>query len=350
MSPKLILPIFLLFSSQIYSQLNVGLEAQFYFNNGNAVADVGGINGVVNSANLTSDRFGCENSAYNFDPNSSSNISLGDSFDSFITGPDAQFSISFWFNTRGIANGSAPMFVKYAHAPCSESQREFGAEINQSGFYSFYFASDLQGSNYMVVQGSTIIADSNWHHIVIIYDGTIDSNNGIDRVQMFLDNQPQIITEEASNGTTSEIQDGTAHTGIGGILSSTGANCNGGIPHYSGDLDDYRLYSKLLSVQEVDSLFNEITGCALNFNNPTDFEVNIFPNPTTNVLNIQFSGITHYSTVYHIYDISGKLIDSDQFMGTSTSIGIENLSKGTYILELCSSQFGLMERRLFKKN
>lgn len=349
MNPKLYVLFLFFIGHSSHAQLNVGLEAQYYFNNGNANADVGGINGVVNNATLTDDRFGCPNSAYNFDPALNSGISLGDNFDNIISGPDTQFSLSFWFNTLGNDNTDAPMFVKYGHSPCSEDQRQYGFELSSANKFSFVFASTLGGVNFIEVEGNTVVNDANWHHIVIIYDGTIDSNGGLDRVTMYLDNQLETVTTAQALGTTTEIQNGTAHTGIGQIYSSGGTSCNGTIQKYDGNLDDFRLYSKLLTPVEVDSLFNESSPCETeSISEEKQNFIEVFPNPTSDILSFDMKSSNPAN--FMICDIQGREIFRGNANVGMNNVNVENLNSGLYFIQFVDKNGSEIGYTKFIKN
>lgn len=72
--------------------------------------------------------------------------------------------------------------------------------------------------------------------------------------------------------------------------------------------------------------------------------ISIYPNPTTDVINI--SNIKKLIS-YTIYDASGKVVDSKKT--SETAINVSNLSKGAYVIHIQSEEFGLDTRKFIKK-
>ena len=57
--------------------------------------------------------------------------------------------------------------------------------------------------------------------------------------------------------------------------------------------------------------------------------IRVYPNPTTDYLNIKISGSTSFNV--NIYDLNGKLLKSEK---NNTSIKIQELTNGLYVLEI----------------
>lgn len=63
-----------------------------------------------------------------------------------------------------------------------------------------------------------------------------------------------------------------------------------------------------------------------------EFEVTIFPNPTSDVLNIKTC--TFENVTYTLYDAQGKLVLQDKLSAEQTSIQVSHLAPGAYSLVL----------------
>jgi hypothetical protein len=65
-----------------------------------------------------------------------------------------------------------------------------------------------------------------------------------------------------------------------------------------------------------------------------DIELNIYPNPTTNYLelNIEDQELNHLT--YQLIDLNGKVIESKKVVKNNTKILMENLPKSTYFLKV----------------
>jgi hypothetical protein len=62
-----------------------------------------------------------------------------------------------------------------------------------------------------------------------------------------------------------------------------------------------------------------------------------YPNPTTNYLMLQIdasAALSNQSMSYQLYDISGKLLESNTIVANSTTIKMEQLATGNYFLKV----------------
>jgi aldose sugar dehydrogenase len=64
------------------------------------------------------------------------------------------------------------------------------------------------------------------------------------------------------------------------------------------------------------------------------YRVNIFPNPASSFVNVQFERGLHKPIHYQLYDASGKLVIEDHTSKDNFSIPVNHLRKGVYILRL----------------
>lgn len=79
-------------------------------------------------------------------------------------------------------------------------------------------------------------------------------------------------------------------------------------------------------------------------------QINIFPNPTENFLQIEVPDFTS-SGQYRIllYDISGKMILQEAISEKTNVINVENLVSGFYIVHLENKSEIILNRKLIKK-
>ena len=61
------------------------------------------------------------------------------------------------------------------------------------------------------------------------------------------------------------------------------------------------------------------------------FEFKVFPNPATNILNIQVPSI-HESTLLSVYDILGKLVIQQEITESSRYLDVSSMSAGVYVM------------------
>jgi uncharacterized protein (TIGR02145 family) len=233
--------------STILTLPTYGLVAYYPFN-GNANDESGnGLNGVVNGAILSSDRFGNPNSAYSFTDNQD------------ITVPNSQnqnlypISISLWYSVTSISgdyHGSGNIFSKYTDASWNGYQITVGdysnvpnhgiLEHNGYGTPSWY----LRSTNDRIIgyYGESPFLQQNislniWYHYVFIADetgGKIYVNG-------------QLIDSHAWTGTPGACINSNIWK-IGGLYSNI---------WYNGKIDDIRVYNRALSSFEVGQLYSE---------------------------------------------------------------------------------------------
>ena len=77
-----------------------------------------------------------------------------------------------------------------------------------------------------------------------------------------------------------------------------------------------------------------VTGTA-SIDNINLFDFNLFPNPSSDVINLTFDNIVSEQITIEIYDVLGKLnkIDNISVANTKVSIDISSLSGGIYIIK-----------------
>ena len=219
------------FTSGPISTLTQGL-AGWWKMNGNADDSSGnGNNGTVTGATLTTDRKGQTNKAYNF-PNSGSNvITITDtSLLDFGTSP---FSVSFWFkSTKGTGSHEVPISKKL-HTGNVAGWLFWFATSDEFRFLT----SNSVGDTSMATTAGAQWRDSNWHHVVGVREG-----NGT--LRLFVDNVEVAINEGATlRDVNNAIDLRIGRTGEDSTL-------------LKGDMDDVRIYNRVLSADEVSNLFS----------------------------------------------------------------------------------------------
>lgn len=78
------------------------------------------------------------------------------------------------------------------------------------------------------------------------------------------------------------------------------------------------------------------------------YEVSIFPNPTSDVLNINTSEFTNVT--YAMYDVLGKLVMQNKLSAEQTPIPVSNLAPGSYSIILLNEAQKLKTFKLVKTN
>jgi triacylglycerol esterase/lipase EstA (alpha/beta hydrolase family) len=200
-----------------------GLVAYYPFN-GNANDESGNENnGAVSGATLTTDRFGNDDSAFEFD---GSDDYIEISHDPVLNISDS-IAISIW--------------IKYDNSPAS-SYEDIVMKGNST--YGFQFSlSDGQIMFHVLSDGwrnlnSGVTPEPNkWYHIVGTYDGKVQ--------KIYINGELKATAD----------WEGTIATSTDPLYF--GYKVAGDNNWYKGSLDDFRLYNRSLTATEVDSLYHE---------------------------------------------------------------------------------------------
>jgi hypothetical protein len=201
--------------------------------NGNANDESGnGNNGMVNGATLTSDRNGISNKAFNFNHNS---INL-------LNNPQAHFSgswsISLWYKRSGYSTG----YLNYGALFTTSSQIQYngvGIWLIMNEFKMFF---QTYGQNALILEPYAY--DMNWHHVVYTFNGST--------ISFYIDSV--LIT----SGPITISQTHTSPFNIGRGFDAFGNDFS-----FMGDLDDYGIWNRALTQQEITDLYNAVN-CANN--------------------------------------------------------------------------------------
>ena len=91
--------------------------------------------------------------------------------------------------------------------------------------------------------------------------------------------------------------------------------------------------------------FKSFMGCSITgiSQNTLDKSLVIYPNPTTNVFHIDYTGVNG-DAVVNVYDINGRLVLSQNMIG-KTIIDASSLSDGIYNVNITNSD-GVVNKRL----
>ncbi len=213
--------------SVIESSIHSGLVAHYPFN-GNAYDESGnGNHGTVYGATLTPDRFGNPNSAYHFSgsgqyievlPSSSLNTYEMDSF-----------SASMWGRLNNLDD-----FNTFINISRKDIEINYDIRLQNNGKLSF----NNFGGGIFLNDPQTAIID-NWYHIVIVLNYSENS--------AFLYINGQLIDSDIGNIT----KPNNPYYTIGKATRWS--------YYFNGDLDDISIYNRVLSEEEILSLYEEST-------------------------------------------------------------------------------------------
>ena len=221
--------------------------------NGNANDESGnGNNGTVNGAALTTDRYGSQNYAYNFD-GISNHITLPPNSNQFI---DSSYTISFWIyslDTIDKNNGQEIISDRDNNSWSFKFRANFG--IQNSGFqhHKIYLQTNTNSGYKEVLSPSPNI--NTWTNYIIAYN----SNN-----LTLLGYKNGVLFDSLNNVTLPSS--GNRQINIGRCVSPAFAN---GISYYNGKIDDIGFWNRALTDCEIQKLYNADNGLAISASSST---------------------------------------------------------------------------------
>lgn len=83
------------------------------------------------------------------------------------------------------------------------------------------------------------------------------------------------------------------------------------------------------------------------FDDLSDLSINVFPNPTTDIINIELS--EQRSLEYQLFDLNGVLLQEDKISWIQTTISLVNYAPSVYILKLGENNVGSKTFQIVKK-
>ena len=302
-----------------------GLVGYWPFN-GNANDESGNNNnGTNNGATLTSDRFGSNNSCYNFQNN---NISIPHN-PSFVFQATSGFTISMWCNSSDVSNIFHFMGKRADSSPYFNWQIAYGGSVigpsfgsgTGPGIYNGAFSSDL-------------LLINNWYHIVGKFDKGVWSIyvNGI---------------LKATNNTAIVNPDSNTPITIGS---------SGNFQGYYGKLDDIGIWNRALTQDEITGLYYSENTCqslvintgVLSFNPPTyNNTVTIYPNPAKDHITIDCGNLANVSGwSMKIYNTSGQEVFSGAMNTQQYVVPLNTWSgQGVYFVKIYDASNQLMNTK-----
>jgi hypothetical protein len=210
----------------------------YYPFNGDADDESGnGHDGTVYGATLTTDRDGNSNSAYDFD-GINDYIEIPDDDDlSFGNGSeDSPFSISIWINMD-----DATDFVPFGKDGLN---REYVMRFINDKIYFYLLDNSLGGYIGRLYNTPITSLEGNWIHVVATYNGSGTSEG----IGIYL-NESRVDDTDSEGGSYTAMENLGASLMIG--LQEIG------VIYSNGSIDDIRIYNRVLTAEEIESLYNE---------------------------------------------------------------------------------------------
>lgn len=319
---KRILQLLILLNSlYIVSQdLNTDLLIHYPFNGDLNDMSGNGYDGTNFGATYATDRHGNENSAIYFD-----------GIDDFISmpnlaelKPNLPVSFSFWIKYDDLSSSNSDFFNTSFEE--DKSSGVFFTLRSSTNSYSLAFGDG--GDNYFAstrrTYNSNKVAEINeWTHLVLVVNSSLDMKIYVNCVDY----------GGTTSGSGGDLFYSTTSGNIGRHDRSVSTLAN----YFKGTVDDFKYWKRTLSFQEVS---NELCTLSLETLQISNEEPKIFPNPTSNILNIK-EGTKKIKGI-GVFDVSGRQILNGSYRNT---INMTSLSNGIYFIKI-NYEFGYFIKKI----
>jgi hypothetical protein len=317
-----------------------GLVAYYPFC-GNANDQSGnGNNGTVNGATLVTDRFGNNNSAYDFDGNLNTyvNVPLQETL-------EGNKSFSCWIKLPFNFINPYCNFITAKNQTVTLPNDYLSINGNHPSYVTANIVGRFFDGKTGIGLNSTINLNNNiWHHIVLTH------NYNLQQAKLFIDGV-LIETLNSSSFSTNSLIDRFV---FGGDLNTnTSANAT-----LFGQLDDIGIWNRALTQQEITQLFSQnqcqtnitvtdtliINVGQLSYTNPVTYanNITIYPNPANTQVNISFNNITYLiGGNINIVNSLGQQVATTPITlsGTNTTMALNTWGgTGLYFVQILNAQ------------
>lgn len=221
-------------------------------------------------------------------------------------------SISIWYKVSTASNDNC-LFV-YGQ---SGGENAYGVSFNNTNtWYNFAWTTNTSMTNPS--------NDGNWHHLVTTFDQSKTSRIYVDGV---------LKNTVVQNGWNTSVNSNTFW--LGSLFSPSASLFN-------GTVDDLKIYDRALTQAEVTSLFTNNTLLSSQNFSQNNLEVSLYPNPATDVLNIE---MTNEVKSVEIYSLQGQKV----MTSTLKQINVSSLSKGMYLVKVTNADNNSASQKLIVK-
>lgn len=319
-----VFPLLILQSQSLTDSLIV-----YYPFNGDALDYSGNeLHGILDGPELTTDRYGNDNSAYFFD-------GINDVIEfpnSQLLKPDFPFSVSYWVKLETLEFD----FNRYFSTEFQFSNYSGCWMASKNGIMKLSFGGNIGGAGlqYRRTKMSGVeISIGSWYHVVGVVRGAEDMDiylNGINTGGSYEGTGPNII----------------GYGGSAGKVGSTPGQAVSPDPRYFwGKMDEFGFWNRELSQQEIMEIFNNgiISDIPESIVNES---FSVSPNPTNGNIEIHPGSPGLKINQIQILNISGEEI---QFQHSHQHINISHAPAGIYFVKLLFVDGTIGFKKIVKK-
>jgi trimeric autotransporter adhesin len=318
---QLLLPIFLLISNSIFSQIpSNGLVAYFPFNGNAKDSSAYKTHGTTHNVKLVKDRFGNNNSAYLFSGNTNSYIEFPST-----NLKNNTYTYSLWAKINHIPDSGMYSFA--LNIGSTGGDQNINTSNKAYNLYNGWIGGgyNTTSPNYHVNEYQAHDTN-NWHHIICVRN----TNHAL----LYIDGQ--LID---SSGT-SQVK--IPSYGTGTVKAFIGLRNNFTLP-FDGIIDDVCIYNRALNKSEVQKLHSsQLTSIKVVFSNKNMRiqKINLYPNPNNSLFNIDLSELQLESKEIRIKIVNqlGQNVFDNTFSRENNLEINSQLTDGQYIVYILDSE------------
>jgi len=291
------------FSSQSQINLDSGLVAHYPFEGNANDLSTYAFNGTASGETYLTGVYGAPNSSIAFNGTTSSYVDCG----ADNRGITDTLSISVFVKTT--FNGIGDIVSKYD--PGSDEGYHFQISLGEIRLAG----RDGTGNYRQTGFSSTLINDGAWHHVL----GVVRKNTWLLYVDCTLEGAE-------SNAAVNPDISSDAELGIGKDVFNDQKflDCQ---------VDEVRLYNRELSVEERDSLCATAVFAGIPEKYKNTSQLHLYPNPANDQIAITGPSTLEKASI-SIYNLSGKLIQSESNLKATPILDISDLEPGNYIIKV----------------
>ncbi len=283
-----------------------GLVAKYSFNNGNANDEVGTNNGVVNNVLPAADRFNNSSKAFIFDGTNSNYIAIPHN----AALKTNTITISLWAKYDFALGGNIHRAI-YCTPNVAASSFYISNGILVNCNANQYLVGSQNSSTQSQMFYTSTQTGNTWHHLVFMLSNTID---------LYIDG---VLSQSIAKSFN------TSYTSDSVYIGKSGNSSAFALP-FIGSIDDIRIYNLKLTNTEITQLFNETNPITTSVDE-TQMEnklINVYPNPTSSILNIEVKDQTQIS----IINMLGEIVKTET-INSASKLDVSALNSGVYFIQ-----------------
>ena len=214
-----------------------------------------GYNGTLtNGPTFSSDNAG----VFSFD-GTDDHVNFGNILNSVLSGNDCKFTFSLWTRVDNISGTSHHLISKNGDSNFNENQRQLIFLHRNSGKLEFIYYGLNSATIYRVIRANNVTLEvSKWYNLVATYDGSIDTNNGLDRVVIYQNASVVSTYMEATAGSLVGLVSSSSRLSLGAMIGQNPSNTPKWLS--TGLFGNVSIYNKVLSADEVRRNYNATKG------------------------------------------------------------------------------------------